>query len=319
MVSDKHCNFLINTGKCDRGRARGVGRGGAGPGAPSPAGIKLEWEIVRLGRPGACGAGSMTTTACGGDVATELGKRSSRVLRRQRPTCGGPHGWLVRGARGVARIGRGLCCRGSRRGDTVSPGSSMDRGSWPKRLAELRPDCRVQRAARPHTARTGGSRACSTSCASPTPIRACSRRPSPWTSPWPSACSRHDRDRGCPAGRTSRRLAALRSSRGPSLCRRRSSSNPPPRARASASPSCTDRRPATRSVLAGTTCDLGISEVLVERYIAGPRADLCGVLRRRGTGGDRDPPRVRGSTTTAPNTRTGCADHQSCRPPSRSP
>ena len=49
MVSEKHANFLINTGERHRRRYRGAGRGGAPARVARRSGIALEWEIRRIG------------------------------------------------------------------------------------------------------------------------------------------------------------------------------------------------------------------------------------------------------------------------------
>src|SRR3546814_20251271 len=51
MVSDKHCNFLINTGTATAADLENLGEEVRRRGKAS-AGITLEWEIQRLGVPG---------------------------------------------------------------------------------------------------------------------------------------------------------------------------------------------------------------------------------------------------------------------------
>ncbi len=51
MVSEKHCNFLINTGARVRRRPRRAGRGRAPPVWSDKFGVTLEWEIRRIGVP----------------------------------------------------------------------------------------------------------------------------------------------------------------------------------------------------------------------------------------------------------------------------
>jgi UDP-N-acetylmuramate dehydrogenase len=50
MVSEKHCNFLINTGGGDAGEIEGLGEL-VRRRVQEHSGVVLEWEIVRIGRP----------------------------------------------------------------------------------------------------------------------------------------------------------------------------------------------------------------------------------------------------------------------------
>ena len=51
QVSEKHCNFLINTGGATAADIEGAGRGGARAACYAATGVALEWEIKRIGVP----------------------------------------------------------------------------------------------------------------------------------------------------------------------------------------------------------------------------------------------------------------------------
>jgi UDP-N-acetylmuramate dehydrogenase len=50
MVSDKHCNFLINTGGASAAELEALGEDLRAR-VRAHAGVALEWEIHRVGRP----------------------------------------------------------------------------------------------------------------------------------------------------------------------------------------------------------------------------------------------------------------------------
>ena len=50
MVSEKHCNFLINTGEATAAEIEGLGERCARR-VREHSGVELEWEIVRIGEP----------------------------------------------------------------------------------------------------------------------------------------------------------------------------------------------------------------------------------------------------------------------------
>lgn len=52
MVSDKHCNFLINTGGASAAEVEALGER-VRERVREHSGVALEWEVVRIGRPGA--------------------------------------------------------------------------------------------------------------------------------------------------------------------------------------------------------------------------------------------------------------------------
>jgi UDP-N-acetylmuramate dehydrogenase len=51
VVSDKHCNFLINTGSATAAELEELGEMVRAR-VLAASGIALEWEILRVGRPG---------------------------------------------------------------------------------------------------------------------------------------------------------------------------------------------------------------------------------------------------------------------------
>ncbi len=55
MVSEKHCNFLINTGNATAAEVEDLGEI-VRRRVRDSAGVALEWEIVRVGRQGAAEA-----------------------------------------------------------------------------------------------------------------------------------------------------------------------------------------------------------------------------------------------------------------------
>ena len=87
----------------------------------------------------------------------------------------GSDGRVVGRAAGVAQFRPRLRRRAGSARLQASPGSTSTATS-PRSLARIEARRRLQRAARARSARTARSRACSRSCASPTPIRACSPR-----------------------------------------------------------------------------------------------------------------------------------------------
>ena len=50
MVSEKHCNFLINTGGASAGEVEGLGEL-VRQRVREHSGVELEWEVIRVGRP----------------------------------------------------------------------------------------------------------------------------------------------------------------------------------------------------------------------------------------------------------------------------
>jgi UDP-N-acetylmuramate dehydrogenase len=50
MVSDKHCNFLINTGSATASDLEALGEE-VRAGVKAAFGLELQWEIKRIGRP----------------------------------------------------------------------------------------------------------------------------------------------------------------------------------------------------------------------------------------------------------------------------
>ncbi len=52
MVSEKHCNFLINTGSATAADIEGLGEE-VRRRVRDRSGVELEWEIKRIGRPAA--------------------------------------------------------------------------------------------------------------------------------------------------------------------------------------------------------------------------------------------------------------------------
>ena len=244
MVSEKHCNFLINTGGATAAEIEQLGEL-VRQRVREHSGVELEWE-VDPGRPRRePGAGGMTR-----HVAVLMGGRSAEreVSLVSGEACA--RALEERGYR-VTRIDAG---RRSARGAGAGCGPTS---------------CSTRCTAA--SARTGASRACSTIWRFPTPIRACSPRRWPWTSRWPSACSRSAGLR-CPEGVET----TLARARWPSRRWRRPFVVKP--AAEGSSVGVVDRarrRSARRSPTA--TISTRDCRLLVERYVPG-RELTCAVL-----------------------------------------
>ena len=61
-MSEKHCNFLINTGGATAADIEALGEK-VRRRVREHSGIELEWEIRRIGAPGAAGGRCMTRTS----------------------------------------------------------------------------------------------------------------------------------------------------------------------------------------------------------------------------------------------------------------